>query len=239
MGKAMRAAVVDVKQQLLELAGKQLEISAADLEVVAGTVRPKDAPEKALPFPAILGPARVGNIIGRGTYQAVSHLDLDGQGVGSPQWHPAVCAVEVEVDEETGRVASLRLHVGALRRPDDQPAPVRAAGRGRAPSSASGQALFEEILWDESGQLTNANLSDYMIPSFLDVPAMAETILESDIASRCTASARRACRRSRRRSATRSRARSASRLHQIPLTPERVLRALHPWSARRRRGRIA
>ena len=33
-----------------------------------------------------------------------------------------------------------------------------------------GQSLFEEILWDEAGNLTNANLSDYMVPSILDLP---------------------------------------------------------------------
>ncbi|HEY8695822.1 MAG TPA: molybdopterin cofactor-binding domain-containing protein, partial [Chloroflexota bacterium] len=33
-----------------------------------------------------------------------------------------------------------------------------------------GQSLFEEMIYD-GGQLTNPNLSDYMIPSFEDVPA--------------------------------------------------------------------
>src|SRR6185312_17398671 len=42
MGKAIRAAVVDVKQQLLQLASKQMEIAPEDLEIVGGTVRPKD-----------------------------------------------------------------------------------------------------------------------------------------------------------------------------------------------------
>jgi CO/xanthine dehydrogenase Mo-binding subunit len=88
-----------------------------------------------------------------------------------------------------------------------------------------GQALFEEILWDEDGQLTNSNLSDYMIPSFLDVPAMAETILESDtnevhglgetglptVSPAVGNAVSRAI---------------GIRLHQIPLTPERVLRAI-------------
>ena len=39
---------------------------------------------------------------------AKSHLDLDGQGIGSPQWHPAVAAVEVEVDEAGNQWWTLR-----------------------------------------------------------------------------------------------------------------------------------
>jgi CO/xanthine dehydrogenase Mo-binding subunit len=33
-----------------------------------------------------------------------------------------------------------------------------------------GQALFEELVFDTDGRITNPNLSDYMIPSFEDVP---------------------------------------------------------------------
>ncbi|HYH91861.1 MAG TPA: xanthine dehydrogenase family protein molybdopterin-binding subunit, partial [Candidatus Saccharimonadales bacterium] len=96
MGRAIRAAVVDVKSQLLEMAAVRLEIAAADLEVVDGMVRAKGSPDKALPFGALVGMTRVGNVLGRGDYLAVAHLDTEtGQGIGSPQWHPAVCAVEV------------------------------------------------------------------------------------------------------------------------------------------------
>ena len=82
-------AVVDVKKQLARDGRAAMEISPDDLEVVSGTVRPKGAPDKALPFRGASSVRRgIGNILGRGTYQAVSHLDLDGQGIGSPQWHP-------------------------------------------------------------------------------------------------------------------------------------------------------
>jgi CO/xanthine dehydrogenase Mo-binding subunit len=40
-----------------------------------------------------------------------------------------------------------------------------------------GQALFEEMQFD-SGQLTNANLSEYMVPSMLDMPPMSLQFLE-------------------------------------------------------------
>src|SRR4029453_15751307 len=150
-------------------------------EIVDGMVRPKGTPERALPYPAILGPARVGNILGRGFYMGVSHLDTEtGQGIGSPQWHPAVCAAEVEVDVETGRVRILKMHlalyVGRRINPLQCERPIEGAA-----TFGIGQSLFEEILWDESGNLTNPNLSDYMVPSILDLPAQFdETVLEID-----------------------------------------------------------
>lgn len=180
MGKAIRGAVVDVKKQLLEMAAQRLEISPDDLDVVSGTVQPKGSPDKALPFAAILGPARVGNLLGRGTYQAVSHLDMDGQGIGSPQWHPAVCAAEVEVDLETGRTRILKLHLALYVGRMINPLQCELQIEGAA-TFGLGQALFEEILWDADGNLVNPNLSDYMVPSIHDLPpAFGETVLETD-----------------------------------------------------------
>jgi CO/xanthine dehydrogenase Mo-binding subunit len=180
MGRAIRTAVVDVKQQLLHLASDQLEIAAGDLEIADGMVRPRDAPDRALPFAAVIGPARVGNLVGRGSYQARAGLDLDGQGIGSPQWHPAACGAEVEVDLETGRVRIMKLHLAVYIGRAVNPLQCELQLEGAA-LFGLGQALFEEILWAEDGTLTNPNLSDYMIPSFLDVPAqLSETILESD-----------------------------------------------------------
>jgi CO/xanthine dehydrogenase Mo-binding subunit len=33
-----------------------------------------------------------------------------------------------------------------------------------------GQALFEEMIYDDSGQLINTNLGNYNVPSFDDIP---------------------------------------------------------------------
>jgi CO/xanthine dehydrogenase Mo-binding subunit len=179
MGRAIRAAVRDAKSQLLDLAADRMEVAATDLEVVEGMIRPKGVPEKSLPVAAILGPSRLGNILGRGSYFGQSHLDTEtGQGIGSPQWHPAVCACEVEVDRETGKVEitklRLFLYIGRMINPINCQLQVQGAAL-----MGVGQALFEELSWDEQGSLLNANLSDYLIPSFLDMPdEIGQTILE-------------------------------------------------------------
>jgi CO/xanthine dehydrogenase Mo-binding subunit len=143
-------------------------------------IRPKAEPEKAMPFPALLGPARVGNLVGRGFYMGQAHLDTEtGQGIGSPQWHPAVCACEVEVDRETGKVEVTKMHlglyVGRIINPRNAALQVQGAAL-----MGIGQALFEEIVWDEQGNLVNPNLADYLVPSFLDVPRrFDQTIMET------------------------------------------------------------
>ncbi|HYH91736.1 MAG TPA: molybdopterin cofactor-binding domain-containing protein, partial [Candidatus Saccharimonadales bacterium] len=185
-------------------------------------------------FGALVGMTRVGNVLGRGDYLAVAHLDTEtGQGIGSPQWHPAVCAVEVEVDEETGRIRILRMHValyvGRMINPTQCELQVQGAGL-----FGVGQALFEELIWDETGQLLNPNLSDYMIPSFLDVPrGLTETIMETPgtidvhglgetalptVAPAVANAVSRAL---------------GVRLTDLPLTPERVLRAVRARDAAR------
>jgi CO/xanthine dehydrogenase Mo-binding subunit len=35
-----------------------------------------------------------------------------------------------------------------------------------------GNAFYEELVWDESGQLLNASFADYLLPSALDVPTI-------------------------------------------------------------------
>lgn len=232
MGRAIRAAVVDVKEQLKELASVRLEIAPADLEVVDGMVRGRGAPDTALPFAMLVASSRVGNILGRGSYIGVAHLDTEtGQGIGSPQWHPCACAAEVEVDEETGAIRILRLHLGLYVGRMINPTQCELQVQGAALFGV-GQALFEELIWDDAGQLTNPNLSDYMIPSFLDVPPeLTQTILETPgtidvhgigetglptIAPAVANAVSRAL---------------GVRVVDLPLTPERVLRAIRERDA--------
>ncbi len=227
MGRAIRAAIQDVKQQLLTLAAERLEIAPEDLEIVDGTVRPRGSPDRAIPFGVLVASSRVGNVLGHGTYIARAGLDPEtGQGVGSPQWHPAVCAAEVEVDPETGKVDVTRLHLALYVGRMINPLACELQVEGAA-LFGLGQALFEEMVWDSAGVLRNPNLSDYVIPSFLDTPlGLDETILETpgtlnvhglgETALPTVAPA-----------VGNAVARALGvRVKELPLTPERVLRAL-------------
>ncbi len=42
-----------------------------------------------------------------------------------------------------------------------------------------GEAMFEEVKFDERGRILNANLAEYKIPTSLDMPKMTSIIVES------------------------------------------------------------
>jgi CO/xanthine dehydrogenase Mo-binding subunit len=94
-------------------------------------------------------------------------------------WHQGAAACEVEVDTETGKVEILKFNssVFAGRMVNPRLCELQTEG---STFFGLGQALFEEMVYD-NGQVVNANLADYMIPSFEDVPSKVESdILEDD-----------------------------------------------------------
>jgi CO/xanthine dehydrogenase Mo-binding subunit len=116
---------------------------------------------------------------GEGEFSVGGGLDPDtGQGVASHHWHQGAAAAEVRVDEETGKVEVVRLHASiyagrVVNRPG---AELQNEG---AMIMGLGTALYEAIEL-EDGQLTNANLSDYEIPSIADLPELTHELVERE-----------------------------------------------------------
>jgi CO/xanthine dehydrogenase Mo-binding subunit len=106
---------------------------------------------------------------GHGVVELPGGLDPDtGQGVASHHWHQGAAAAEVRVDEETGKVEVVRLHAAiyagrVVNRPG---AELQNEG---SMIMGLGTALYEAIDFAD-GQVANANLSDYEIPAFADLP---------------------------------------------------------------------
>ena len=94
----------------------------------------------------------------------------------SSHWHQAAAAAEVRVDPETGVTTIVRLHtaVYAGHVVDRPGAELQNEG---STIFGIGSALFEGLVFD-GGEVTNANLSDYEIPSILDVPDLTYELLE-------------------------------------------------------------
>ena len=107
----------------------------------------------------------------RGFGEVVNDGGLDpdtGQGVASTHWHQGAAAARVHVDEETGRIAVEHVHGVAYagRVVDRAGAELQNEG---AMIMGLGTALFEAIDF-AGGQVANANLSDYNVPSAGDLP---------------------------------------------------------------------
>jgi len=226
MGSAVGLAVRDVRRQLLVLAAEQLEASAEDLVAQDGRVAVKGVEDRSLSYGEVVRKSRRGNLLGHGSFVTQGGLHPEtGQGIASVHWHHATAGCEVEVDTETGKIAVVRFHsnVFAGRMVNPRQCELQTEG---STLFGLGQALFEEMLY-EGGQLTNPNLSDYMIPSFEDLPCQLTTrifeqpgvsemhgIGETSVPPVMPAIANAVARA------------LGVRITDLPLTPEKVLKAL-------------
>ncbi|HZR97246.1 MAG TPA: xanthine dehydrogenase family protein molybdopterin-binding subunit [Chloroflexota bacterium] len=178
-GVAARRAADDLQRQLRELAARVHEVPAAAVRVAGGRVHVPGGPPDGLAVAALLRGAGVARLVGRGEFQSVIGTDLEtGQGRGAYHWHQGAAGAVVEVDRETGKVYLVRLHLATYAGRVIDRANAELQNEGCAAFGLS-QALFEEMLFD-GGQVTNPNLSDYMIPSLQDFPvAFTTTLAES------------------------------------------------------------
>jgi CO/xanthine dehydrogenase Mo-binding subunit len=102
-----------------------------------------------------------------------------GQGVASTHWHQGAAAAEVRVDEETGLVEVVRLHEASYAGRVVNRAGAELQNEGSIVMGL-GTALFEAVVL-EAGQVTNANLSDYEVPSIADLPReLVSELVEAD-----------------------------------------------------------
>ncbi len=176
MGNAVLDGAASLRQQLAEAAAPIFEWSPEDLSVANGTVFVTTQPHERLSYGEILGRSNIDALSANGKFSTkVGKLDPEtGQGISTPDWHQGAGACEVEVDTQTGKVTVLRYHSAAF------------AGRVVNPTLAGlqndgnvifglGASLLEEVAID-GGQITNPNFSDYMLPSFLDIPVELKNV---------------------------------------------------------------
>ncbi len=98
-----------------------------------------------------------------------------GLGVSYPAYTFAATVVEVEVDLETGQVDIVKVWPAMDVGKAIDPLMIEGQVHG-AISQGIGFALMEDLRIAE-GKVLNTNFTDYIIPSSLDTPEVAETIL--------------------------------------------------------------
>lgn len=167
MSNAIKEAARDLRQGIAD----RLEVSVDDLVLAEQGAGVAGSPDRSVSLASLAG------IRGDGTFVTPGGLDPDtGQGIASSHWHQAAAAAEVSVDPETGVATIVRLHtaVYAGHVVDRPGAELQNEG---STIFGIGSALFEGLMFD-GGEVTNANLSDYEIPSILDVPDLTYELLE-------------------------------------------------------------
>jgi CO/xanthine dehydrogenase Mo-binding subunit len=169
MGTAVQYAAEDARNQIRELAAGLMEAAPQDLEIAGGAVFVRGSPERALTLAQVLTRTRYQQIVGNGTYVTEGGLDPEtGQGVAAVHWHHAAGAAEVEVDLDTGQVEVTKYHTEVYVGRTVNPRNAELQNEGSV-ALGIGQTFYEEMLYD-NGQLLNGNLADYMLPSFEDLP---------------------------------------------------------------------
>jgi CO/xanthine dehydrogenase Mo-binding subunit len=229
MGTAVQKAARDLKSQFVKIGAQVMDVKPSQIRVVDGALI---CGESRLTFKEAFerrfGKNSGGEMIGRG--EAGPEITDHKLPVF---WEVGMGAAEAEIDRETGEVKLRKFisvaDVGKAIHPEHCVAQEEGAAM-----QGIGHTLFEQMIY-ENGQLLNPNLIDYRVPRFSDVPeefhtvlvengdgpgpygvrGMAEGGILSVAPSVCNSIARA----------------TGVRIKDLPLTPERVWRALREKKA--------
>ena len=176
-GNAVKRAAEDARRQLAEIAGARMKVNPEDLvfrnrEIIN---RHDDRQRISLKEAVRWGAFQTGQmVISHATYAAGDEkIDFrTGHGNLSPAYNPSACAVEVEVDPETGQVKIVGFW-GA----DDSGFPLNPLGvKGQvigATVMSFGHALYETLVRID-GRVMNPSFRDYKMPLTTDIPKLAD-----------------------------------------------------------------
>jgi len=228
MGNAVLAACREIQAKLRAMAARLHGLDEASVSVDRGVVR---LPDRDLTVLEVLVPGlgRLGGeLVGNGEMR--KEAEPDHPLGGSAAFFEFNCtAVEASVDEETGDVTIARYVTVSDVGKAINPLQVRMQDEGAA-IQGLGHTLMEHYIFDETGRIRNLGAIDYRIPTSLDLPLeIVSEIIEnedgpgpygskgmSEGALLCVASAVGAAVREA----------IGVPIRDLPLTPERVWRAL-------------
>ena len=176
-GSACHAAAAKVREKILRLGAEHLGAAAAELELAEGRVQVAADPARGIPLGEL---ARKANPL-RGAVAPGTEPGLEATAYFGPDRGNAangVHAIMVEVDPETAAVAIRRYVVVHDCGRVINPMVVEAQVQGGV-AHGIGNAFYEQLQFDENGQLKNASFMDYLLPTSLEVPEVEMAHLES------------------------------------------------------------
>ena len=167
-GNAINEAAKDVRAKILQKAAELFEVKDSDLELQDGRVFVKDEPKKGIGLGELAAQSNpLRGAVKPGSEPGLESTNYFGPATGATA--SGAHAMIVEVDPETFRVEILKYVA------------IHDAGRIINPLLVDGQiqggvaqgignAFFEQLIYDENGQLLNGTFMDYLLPTALDVP---------------------------------------------------------------------
>ncbi len=178
-GGAAKHASEILREKIKKVASHLLEASAEDIKVngsratVAGTDRAVTFRQiakavysdmKTLPVEARQ------ELEASYTYDPINGTTAAATHLAAVEVNPATCFVKIHryvVAEDCGRVINPMIVEGQVH---------------GGVAQGIGAALYEEMVYDEDGQLVSASLADYVIPSAVEIPKMDVVHIESESA---------------------------------------------------------
>jgi CO/xanthine dehydrogenase Mo-binding subunit len=197
-GNAIALAARQVRAKALRIAADALEVSPDDLEIVDGDIRVKGAPDTHMGLGTVSvmsNPLRYafdeaaqaatqfagGNDPDRPPVADDEEPGLEGKDFYSPTqatFANGMHAAVVETDPVTAEIRILRYCVVHDCGPMINPMIVEGQVHGGVAQGVGG-ALYERMVYDESGQLLNASFMDFLMPYASEVPFIETDHLET------------------------------------------------------------
>lgn len=178
MGNAVKTAAADAKGQILELAAELLNADAGNLAIKGGNVYRKDKSGASLSIAQVLGKhfGHSATVLGRGFYYPQLEVPVEYFSTHMIFWLLGAHGVEVEVNRQTGEVAILKVYgamdVGKALHPSNCTAQMEGGI-----SMGLGFALYENFIF-RGADFLNPSLLDYKIPTSLEMPEIEPIIVE-------------------------------------------------------------
>ncbi len=167
-GSAIHEAAKRVRDKILRMAGERLEVAETDLELVEGTVRVKGVPTSAITLGKLAADANpTRGAVQPGTEPGLEATEYFGPKTGSTA--SGVHACILEVDAQTMQVKMLKYVVVHDCGPVINPLILEGQVHGGV-AQGIGNAFYEQLVWDENGQLMNTSFMDYLLPTATDMP---------------------------------------------------------------------
>ena len=178
-GNAIKLAAEDLKEKLLDLAQIKLGYIKRELYLEDGWIINRNHPESRMPMSDLAlglafedGSGYGGPAIGVGTFTLPNNINYDPATGYSPKpaafWTTAVAGAEVEVDTETGIIEVKKMvescDTGHIVNPELYKAQVEGGMM-----QALGTVLFEELKLKD-GKVLNKSFVDYKIPTIDNAP---------------------------------------------------------------------
>jgi putative selenate reductase molybdopterin-binding subunit len=224
-GEAVMKAAEQVRRQILAMAGRMLNVLPESLKLNSGLITAPDGQRVTIQQVAT-------NSLYVESRYIMASVSAKVQNVPTSF---AVQGVEVEVDSETGMVHVLKVVSAVDAGRVLNPLLMERQVQGSVTQGLS-SGLCEELLYDQKGTLLTTNFQDYHIYNTLDMPESQTYLVETtnpvgpfgakSVAEISLYGAAPAL-------ANAIADALDIRLRQLPLTPERVLRAIHAQAAKR------